>query len=252
MNKFKLLTATALLVTSGIANADTLGVYAGVERWDYDLDGNLSSLGNNIDINNDLGLKSDDNITKYLAFEHPVPLLPNVMIRQVDLRGVSNGNASQDFTFSGITVNTGDSTQLAYNLDHNEYTLYYEILDNWVNLDLGLSAKQFDGSVFIAANLGSNAATSANVDLKGSVPMLYGKAQFDLPFTGLSAGGTVQLGQFNDDKLSDIQAYIAYESDIGLGIKAGYRIFELEFDDFDQLNSDLTIDGFYAALTFHF
>lgn len=251
----KLTTGTicmSLLLASSTVSADFLGFYVGVQKWGYDVEGDISSLGNNIDITQDLGLSDDDNITKQLSFEHPIPFLPNLMVRQIDLRGVSNGNASQDFTFRNIDVNTNDPTQLTYNLDHNEYTLYYEILDNWVNLDLGISAKQFDGEVAIAANLGTNDSSRGFVDISGSVPMLYGKAQFDLPLTGFSLGGQAHLGQFNDDKLSDIAAYVAYESGSGLGLEVGYRIFQLEFDNFDELSSDLTIDGFYVSGTFHF
>ncbi len=252
MNKIKLASALTLVFASAGANADFLGIYAGFQQWNYDVDGTINSVGNNIDVSNDLGLSSDDNITKFVAFEHPVPFLPNIAVYQNDLRGVTNGTAGQDFTFGGINANTGDATQFAYNLDHDEYVLYYEILDNWVNLDLGVSAKKFDGSASVAARLGSNAGARSTVDISGSVPMLYAKAQFDLPFTGLSAGGQLHLGQFQDDKLSDMKAYLAYEGETGFGIEVGYRIFELEFDDFDALSSDLTIDGFYAGLSYHF
>ncbi len=253
MNKLQLITATSLLAVSGMATADVLGVYAGVQRWDYDVDGSINSGISNIDVNNDLGLGSDDNITKYVAFEHPVPFLPNVAIYQTDLRGVSNGTAGQTFDFNGITVNPNDSTQLVYNLDHDEYILYYEILDNWVNLDLGVSAKKFDGGVTVGARLGTNNGANSFVDISGTVPMLYGKAQFELPLSELSAGAQISLGQFQDDTLSDTKLYIAYGGeDTSFGLELGYRIFELEFDDFDALSSDLTIDGFYAGLRFHF
>lgn len=252
MNKLKYTLGALLIAVSSNANADFLGVYAGAEKWNFDLDGSLSSLGSDIDINRDLGLKDDSANVYYVAFEHPIPFLPNLMLQKTSLEGNSTGTATQDFSFQSGNYVTGQSLLTNYDLSHTDYTLYYEILDNWVNLDLGLSARDFDGFVDVRPNSTTVPGVNTRVDISGTVPMLYGKAQFDLPFTGLSAGGKVNLGQFNDDKISDIKAYVAYEGESGFGVEAGYRIFELEFDDFDQLNSDLTLDGFYAAITFHF
>ncbi|NVJ67034.1 MAG: TIGR04219 family outer membrane beta-barrel protein [Gammaproteobacteria bacterium] len=252
MNKLKLATALALVLGSSAASADFLGVYTSGQRWNYDIDGSVRSLGSDIDVNNDLGLNDGDTNVYYVAFEHPIPFLPNVKMQQNDLDGTSFGTASQDFSFQSGNYSSGDSIATSYDFSHTDYTLYYEVLDNWVNLDLGFSAKDFDGFVDVRPNGQVTPTFNTRVDISGTVPMLYGRAQFDLPFTGLSAGGQVQLGQFNDDKLTDASAYLAYEGETGFGLEVGYRIFDLEFDDFDQLSSDLTLDGFYAALTFHF
>lgn len=252
MNKFKLGLAALLLSASANVSADFLGVYAGGQRWNYDVDGSVSSLGGNINVNNDLGLTDGDSNILYVAFEHPIPFLPNVKLQQNDLDGSSIGTASQNFSFQSGNYVTGASIATSYDFSHTDYTLYYEILDNWVNLDLGFTAKDFDGFVDVRPDGQVVPAVNTRVNISGTVPMLYGKAQFDLPFTGYSAGGQVQLGQFNDDKLTDASAYLAYEGDSGFGFEVGYRIFDLEFDDFDELSSDLTLDGFYAALTFHF
>lgn len=252
MNTFKTVIAITLLVASAAASADFLGIHAGAKRWNYDIDGSVNSLGNNIDLNNDLGFSDEDANIYYLAFEHPIPFLPNVKIQRNDLEASSVGTASQNFSFQSGNFLTGNQVATNYDLGHTDFVLYYEILDNWVNLDLGISAKQFDGFMDIRPAGAVTPAVNTRVNISGTVPTLYGKAQFDLPFTGLSAGGEVQLGLINDDKISDMSAYLAYEGESGFGLEAGYRIFELEFDNFDELNSDLTIDGFYAAITFHF
>ncbi|WP_251359195.1 TIGR04219 family outer membrane beta-barrel protein [Kangiella sp. TOML190] len=252
MNTLKLASAVTLILASAAASADILGVYAGAKRWNYDLDGTVRSGGNNIDVNRDLGLKDDDANIYYLAFEHPLPFLPNIRIQQNELDGNENGIASQDFSFQSGSYQTGDSVATRYDFSHTDYTLYYEILDNWVNLDLGFSAKDFDGFVDIRPDGQAIPALDYRVNLSGTVPLLYGRAQFDLPFTGWSAGGELQVGKFDDDDLTDASAYVAYEGDSGFGFELGYRLFELEFDDFDDLSSDLTIDGFYAGLSFHF
>ncbi len=251
MNKFKIGLAAILLSASANVSADFIGVYAGAEKWNYDIDGSVNSLGTNIDLNRDLGLNDDNANVYYVAFEHPIPFLPNLMIQKNELEGTAANANGANFSWRNGVYAAGIGNTTQYDFSHTDYTLYYEILDNWVNLDLGFSAKDFDGFVDIMGNNGA-LPNGSRLDISGTVPMLYGKAQFDLPFTGLSAGGKVQLGQFNDDKLTDFKAYVAYEGETGFGLEAGYRTFELEFDDFDELSSDLTLDGFYAAITFHF
>ncbi|GAA4357719.1 TIGR04219 family outer membrane beta-barrel protein [Kangiella marina] len=250
MKLSKIITATTLLAASSAASADFLGIYVGAERWNYDIDGYISSGSDRVDLNQDLGLQDDDDNVYYLAFEHPVPFLPNVKIQQNNLEGSAIGTASQTFNFDGVTFVEGSELTSSYDLSHIDYTLYYELLDNWVNLDLGLTGKDFDGFTEINYTA-TTGIVGSSVELKGTIPTIYGKAQFDLPFTGLKTGAIVNIGEKSGDKLSDIKAYIAYEGESGFGVELGYRTFDFEFDDFDSLSSDVKIDGVYAGFTLH-
>ena len=83
--------------------------------------------------------------------------------------------------------------------------------------------------------------------------MLYGKARVDLPLTGLWAGLEGQGMSYQDNSLIEFNAHLGWESDIGLGVEAGWRSLELELEDFDQVaNAVLEVDGPYAALNYHF
>lgn len=249
MTKIKLATGALLLVASSVASADFLGVYAGANRWNYDIEGDISSNGPTVDMNNDLGFSDDNANVYYVAFEHPVPFLPNVKVQRNNLDLQANGTASQSYTFDGVAVVAGNTTNTQLDLSNTDYTLYYEILDNWVNLDLGITGKDFNGEMIF---VNSTTTGISSRDLSGLVPMAYGKAQFDLPFTGWSAGAIANIGQTDDDKINDMSAYISYEGDSGFGFEVGYRTLDIEFDDFDTLNSDMTFDGFYAGINFHF
>lgn len=246
----KTLIATAILAASGTASADFIGIYAGAERWNYDLDGYVNSGDQNVDLNQDLGFKDSDDNTYYIALEHPIPFLPNVKVQQNNLEGSALGNASKTFTFDGVVFTEGSGLTSAYDFSHTDYTLYYELLDNWVNLDLGLTAKEFDGFAEINYQATSGVVGS-RLKFKGTVPTIYGKAQFDLPFTGLRTGAIVNIGEKSGDKVSDIKAYVAYEGDSGFGVELGYRTLDVEFDNFDSLTSDIKIDGVYAGFTLH-
>lgn len=258
MTKLKLTFAAVALAASASVSADTiLGVYAGAQRWDYDVEGSVRSGGSDVDLNNDLNVKGNDNNIYYIALEHPIPFLPNARIQQNNLDMPSTeGVTTQAFNFNGQAYNLGEVVNSTFDLTNTDYTLYYEVLDNWVNLDLGFTAKVFDGEATVLIPLGGSGSTPAPlgtpIDLSGTVPMLYGKAQFDLPFTGLSIGASGNFVSFGDDEITDVAAYISYESGSGLGIEAGYRTFEIEFDEFDNLSTNLKLDGAYVGINYHF
>jgi outer membrane protein len=136
-------------------------------------------------------------------------------------------------------------------LTHTDITLYYEILDNWVNLDLGLTARQFDGYVFAASTTDSTASKKEKLD--DVLPMLYGKAQFDLPLTGLSVGVEGNFVSYSGDKVTDYAAKVSYlfDSVFDIGLEAGYRKLSLTVDD-DEIPTTVDIKGPYAAVIAHF
>lgn len=242
--KTRLLLPVALAaLLPNLASADTLlGVFAGVEQWQPDIDGDFRGDGTTIDLQQDTDLDDDRFTSLYVALEHPIPLIPNFKVQRHSFE--SSGNAGLAFCSACI------DGAIDLDLTHSDYIAYYEVLDNWVNLDLGINVKQFDGS----ADLHSVAGLfDQNFDIDDTMPMLYGRAQFDLPLTGLSAGITTSMTNFDNNQATDANAYLAWESDWGLGLSAGYRVLDLELEDFGDLDQgNFKLDGYYASLFFHF
>ena len=247
------------------AQADTIfGVYAGAARWTQEYSGTFGSnpsdsdevcIGGcnfNIDIENDLGLDEEDGDTLWIAIEHPVPLLPNIKLERNELKtsGQNTLALGQGFTYGDETfANTTVSTD--FDLSHNDYVLYYEVLDNWVNLDIGIDIKQFDGKVAVTDV--NNTARTVEEKLDAPIPMLYLAARFDLPLTGLSFGAQGAGISAAGATLKDIRFNIAYEFAFGLGIEAGQRNMTIEIDeDEEDVFGDLEFKGNYIAATFHF
>lgn len=247
----KLLLASVVAATAiPTVQADTvLGIYAGAYSWgaDYSGDINDTDAGETIDLEDDLGFSDESNMVFYVALEHPVPVLPNIRIQQTALDSSANGTLTRDFTFDDVDFSIGQDVATDMDFTHTDLTLYYEILDNWVNLDLGLTVRKFDGEIKIEGG-----GEIAQVDLDAALPMLYVMAQFDLPLTGLSAGLQGNAVGYSGSSLLDLNGYVQYEFAFGLGLRGGYRSFTLELDDIDDIDSDLTLSGPYAALTFHF
>ncbi|NVJ60457.1 MAG: TIGR04219 family outer membrane beta-barrel protein [Gammaproteobacteria bacterium] len=242
----KLLLSAAITSFASLPlSADMLGIYVGTGNWKPEASGNISNASNDEMVFGSSGVDiRDKNQTGfYLAFEHPIPIIPNAMITEQDLK--SSGSGPFTGNFGGETFVGNVDTE--FDMSHRDYTLYYEILDNWVNLDLGLTARQFDGYVFV-----SDGVNSTNEKFDETLPMLYGKARFDLPLTGLSVSAILNHISQGGNSVTDTSLFVGYETSIGLGIEGGIRTFSLEVDDEDDFTADLEFDGMFINATYHF
>ena len=240
----------ALMALSGFsAHADTvLGFYAGIGAWQQNYSGDLASGGMAIDVEDDLGLDDDTTNFFYAALEHPIPELPNVRVQYSELDLDQAATLSRDIDFNGIQFPAGTDIDTIVNVKQTDAAFYYEFLDNVVSLDLGIAVRYLDGEVAI-----SSSADSSPVDFKGVLPLLYGKARVDLPFSGLWLGAEVTGGDLDGNSLIDGNLVVGWESPYRLGIEAGWRSYRLELDDFDDVDSaDLEVSGPFAAINVHF
>lgn len=174
--------------------------------------------------------KADAALGLHAAFEHPVPFLPNIRVEHL-----SNENDSKALGKSSTT-------------SHTDLTLYYELLDNWVNLDLGLTARAMGAEIDDG---------TAQYKADSTLGALYARAQFDLPLTGLSLGLVAQHdGGLNGggESLQDYNAYIQYKLALGFGVTGGYRIqdYTLKYDGFTPAKQDHRIDGAYLSVFWQF
>ncbi len=245
----KLIGATCIAVLSPVALADTiLGVYAGVGSWNADYDGDTGAVSVDLD---ELGLEDETNNFFYVALEHPIPFLPNIRVQHTNITSKEQGQLTTEFRLDDITFGADESVVTDLDLSHTDATFYYELADNWVNFDLGLTFRLFDGQASVSTLDGNISETAAQ---EGVVPMIYARAQFDLPLTGLSVGGAANVTAYRGNSLTDFSAYAAYAFDavVDLGVEVGYRRLQLELEDLDDLETDLSLGGPYAALTMHF
>jgi outer membrane protein len=229
-----------------LAQADTiLGWRLGANAWQQNYSGHVQSGPSEIDLEDDLGYDEETGYNLYLAFEHPIPVLPNIMLQRTQIDADARGDVV-GFVFEGI-VYSGE-VRSTMDLTHTDATLYYEILDNWVTLDVGITGRAFDNGVEI-----TDVATgvTGKLDIDYVIPLIYAQARFDLPFSGLSLGVEANGVSYDDDTLYDVKVNLGYEFAFGLGIEAGYRAFDLDYDDNNQY-ADVTIDGAYAGFVWDF
>jgi len=242
----KILTAGLLCLCLPVsAQADVLGIKIGANAWQQNFSGHAKSgsAADRIEIDDDLGFDDDYGPQGYISFEHAIPFIPNILVQRTvidaDADGDLNGKSFDGVTFPGSVKSTIDLT-------HTDGTLYYEILENWVSLDLGLTARYFEKGFEI-----KDSTQSASLDIDMVIPMVYAAVKFDLPLTGLYVGADGNGTQYKDDRILDVKAMIGWESSVGLGIEAGYRYFDIQYED-SREEADLTIEGPFAGLFFHF
>jgi len=240
--------AILLTAISGAASADFVGLNIGAAQWMPDISGSFSSTGaGSVNLNSDLGYSDQTSTSLSVSFEHPIPLVPNVKYQGYDLNSSSSSTLSTQLTFDGNTYNASTDINSTLDLSHNELVLYYELLDNWINIDVGLDLKKFDGKVSI-----SDSSTTSSITVDETIPLLYLAARVDLPFTGLYVSANIQQLSVGDNSVEDTTLMIGYETSVGLGIEGGFKTFTLELNDASNLNTNLKYDGLFLNGYFHF
>lgn len=220
--------AGALMLAAPAAHADMLGVYGAIQGWFPDVSG---GYGASDYAGEDLNLDRADNITGYIRFEHPVPVIPNFKLRHTNYETSNDG---------------GD----AIDVKSMDYTLYYEILDFDIgSLDLGFSVRQFDGDFTF-----DDGAETLSADVY--LPTLYAAVSTELPFTGVSFFGDINYIGYDGSNVSDWEVGIGYKFIDNLAIdmtaQVGYRSTSLELDDIDDVYGKLDYDGVFVGIEAHF
>jgi outer membrane protein len=239
------LVLTALLyLPAASVNADFVGLNIGLSHWAPDLSGKFNSANDaNIDLNRDLGVNDPSQTSLVLILEHPIPVLPNVKYQSLDLETSGSKTLEQSLTFNGNRYSANSNVLSTFDLTHDDIALYWEVLDNWVNLDLGIDLKRFDGQVGINGN---------NITVDETIPLLYISARFDLPFTGFYAGADLNHLSIGDNSANDSTLLVGYESSIGLGIEGGVKTFSLDLNNADNIDTNIEYKGLYLNGFFHF
>lgn len=250
MKKLLATAAVAAVLPQAASALPLVDIYAGGYYWDQTVSGDV--VNGAADLEDDLNLDAGGQNVFYAAFEHPVPVIPNIKIKQTSMSADGSGSVSQQFDFNGEQVTASEALQSELDLSHTDYTLYWSLPLPIVTFDFGLTARQFDGSMEVQGTL-----TNAAADFDFVVPMGYVKAGIDIPMTGVSLGGDINTISYGDTSVVDMDLNVTYVLPLipllDVGITAGYRTFDLTLDeaDFGDLSAEMQIDGPYLGLSLH-
>ncbi|CUS48227.1 MAG: outer membrane protein [Idiomarinaceae bacterium HL-53] len=251
-----LVASSLFVLCSASAHADWLfGIHAEAQYWQAENDGGFTQNPSDHDWAWD-----DEGASRLsLNINHFVPFVPNVMVELQNLESSGRAFHMNDLSIRGTTFttpeNAGDMTEFldsTWDLSHQTYTLYYRLFDNsLIEFYFGVSAKKFDGEVFV-----TDGATSFQQDFEETIPMGYVRLTAGLPLTGLSIRAQGNPASFGDHDLYDIEASIRYEFLDTMAfdgvVSLGYRQFNLKLDDASGLYSDFSISGPFLNVSLHF
>lgn len=245
MPTFKKLALVTLLTLSQV-HADMIGGEASLGFFNHDPSGNASYKGTSSSLEETFGFSEEQDLFLKAYLEHPFPLLPNVKLGYTTLS--HDGSSSVDGFTWGDIVGFNGPIDSSLSLDMTDVTLYYEVLDNWVEVDAGLTLRYFNGDMGVSA-----VGAYDNADFSIWAPLLYGKARFNVPVTDLSFQLEANAISYWDMTAYDYELSARYTLMMGIGIEAGYKSFHLDSDDLvDGFHADIDFSGPYAAAIWDF
>jgi outer membrane protein len=252
MKKTALSIGLVMLGASFTTHADTLlGLYVGAQGWNMQTDGGFSSDGANADFN----FEDKANSNLYAAFEHPVPLIPNIKVQRTAMDTVGETTLNSQYTFGDEIYAQNTDVITDVQITATDFILYYELFDNdLISFDVGINAKYIDGELLVTEK--DDPSSSSREEFSGPVPMVYSRLAIGVPFSGFGAFVEGSFLSIDDHTLSDYQAALTYSlmENIAVDVtfQLGYRAVELELDDLDNIYSNLEFKGVYAGLEVHF
>jgi hypothetical protein len=253
-----------------------VGLYLGGQIWQSEASGVFGEKNTLIDFN----LKKEQPINYFVAVVHPYPLLPNVRISNTTLDTTGKTNLTQEFSFGGESFLIGTDVNANFNVSYVDYTLYYQLFDNGLfSFDLGLTARDFNGAVTITGptvidygdgncddpdpppgitcpSPSSSITPTGKIKTDDIEPMLYVATNINIPLTRLSAFAQVDFSLVNDHLFYDYQIglsyYLVHSRKMDFYLTLGYRNAKMEFEDLNDLYTDLEFEGVLVGVIAHF
>jgi outer membrane protein len=224
----------------------SFGIFSHNPSGDATYDLQSLGTGNVQNLEQTFGFGNSQDIFFKGYLEHPLPFLPNFKLGYTTLS--TTGTRSVElFSWGDISHFSGTiANKLTLNI--TDATLYYELLDNWAEIDAGITFRHISGDMGVTTRFNSD-----SVDFSTSTPMLYGKFRTQIPSTEFSLQLETNIIAFTAFNTYDYELSARYTFYMGLGLEAGYKAFHLENDEFsDSLNVNIDFSGPYAAVTWDF
>ena len=245
---------TVVTLAAGLpaaAVADVVGVSVGAGVWNQEPSGEVRYRGDRVDVEDDLSIDSEMETFVWADLRHGVPLLPRLRLQYtpVDLSG--DGSLVRSFEFGGQTFSVNEDMASQIELEQTDVALYWTPWSTVVDLDLGVNIKYLDGRAEVDGQLSGR----ESVSFSGPVPMAYAATEARLPGTGLFGGASGSYVTFDGSELVDIALRAGYRADLGAGslaLEGGWKYQNLELDDLDDVDADITIEGPYAGISARF
>jgi len=254
--------ALATLLTSSLLYADTIGGEISLGVYSHSPSGTASytlagPLSSTVDLEDDFGWSDDQDFVLKAYFEHPLPFLPNIKIAYSTLNQSGTGDVTG---FSWGPISGAGKIETDLEVQMYDLTAYYELLDNVVEIDAGLTMRYLGGDIAVTpiegfgfGPISPELGVPYTTDIDMWIPMLYGKARFNIPTTDISLQFEANGISYEETTFYDYELSARYTFMMGLGIEAGYKSIHLDSEDLaDGLIVDVDFSGPYASIVWDF
>jgi len=260
----KKITLASILALSSLS-ADITGGEISLGFYSHTPSGQASytipyiGIGSEVDLENTFGWSSNTDIMFKAYIEHPIPFIPNFKLGYSKLTHEGSSSTSL-FTWGNILNFSGDLDS-SLDMGMTDLTAYYEIVDSTIELDIGLTLRYLYGDIIVnpIASVSTPIVTlstpipSEAISFSTLAPMLYGKARFTIPGTGVALQLEANGISYNDTTFYDYELGARYTFSFGLGIEGGYKALHLDSTTLeDGLVMDFDSNGFYASVVWDF
>jgi outer membrane protein len=243
------LAAFLVAMTPVAAQADLLfTVGAKANSWTAEPSGELDEGVSADGENNGLGLDSNSGTNVTLFFEHPVPVVPNVRLRQTSLEMDGSGFLTADFNGIGYVEQVDSDLDLS----HTDATLYWglPLPVPYVDINLGLTARMFGGEAIVE---GQTTGRREEVELDFTLPMGFVEAQVGTPF-GIYAAAEINAIGYDGNSLTDTVLTLGYDLPVpvvDLGLEVGHRALSMKTNkDTTDIETDFDVSGIFYGASF--
>ncbi len=242
---FKSVCYAAVFLLSVEIHAANFGVYIAGGFWSTEYSGFVTdnkTVSNSINLQDDLRLNDSLQSFFYIYIEQKIPYAPNYRLGRTSISTSGSSTLNKSLIFQGSSYQINEQVTSKLNLEHIEAVLYWKLFETNYRVDLGFAIKDFSGEVSV---LGAVSGKSS-VSLSETIPLLYASFKTQLPLTALTVGMNGSFLVIEDAALSDIIAFVRYETDSYVGIEVGYRNFQLRLNS-TELKTNVKITGLYLS-----
>lgn len=219
----------ALCAGVSVASASTiLGLGVDADYYAPVASGNFSYADNGTVTTTHFNNDNESTYQVGVYFEHFLPVLPNLRL-----------DFTPEASFTG-SDGTGGTNKVS--IDQTDITPYYEVLDNVIDLDIGVAFKVLDVKI----------EGAINQHLNEVIPMGYAALGMDIPGSGLRIAGDIKYIGSNGDAFTDARIKGVWNLSAGLEAQAGYRYESLNVTNRYNVNADVRFEGPFVGLGYRF
>lgn len=230
------------------AHADMLGATVGMGAWHPQVDTQLGATG----FGQTWQQTHNQPTSWWLAFEHPVPVMPNVQLARQQFSTKQQGVLEHAWSVGGQDFNANTNLVVQTETKLTDLTAYYELVDfELVSVDAGVALRWLQGDLHAQAN-----ASQGQLKWSGVLPALYLNSRVELFATDMFLYAKGHYAKYQQHHWWDTQVGLKYQwldlVAMSGELVLGWQVADIAIIDKHQSDYLQRMDGIFVGLEFDF